>query len=91
LSTIAPSGLSSFEVRAWQAAGACEPDGSLNEAPEWINVCFRCLRIQCAGEWTEERASDTGGHSTGFCDDCAKARRTEIKAILATSPDVGRR
>jgi hypothetical protein len=44
----------------------------------WINVCVLCLRIQRAGQWTEERGSGTAGHSTGFCDECARAQRLEL-------------
>jgi hypothetical protein len=49
---------------------------------EWTIVCVRCLRIHCAGEWTEERAISAGGHSTGFCDECARARRSELAREL---------
>jgi hypothetical protein len=38
--------------------------------------------IQRAGQWTDERARDTGGHSTGYCDGCARARRMELKKLL---------
>ena len=49
---------------------------------EWMIVCLGCLRVHCAGEWTEERAISVGGHSTGFCDNCAHARRSELTREL---------
>ena len=49
---------------------------------EWTIVCLGCLRVHCAGEWTEERAISVGGHSTGFCDNCAHARRSELTREL---------
>jgi hypothetical protein len=60
-----------------------ERHGSPIDEPEWTIVCVGCFRLNRASRWTDERASDTGGHSTGFCDKCARARRMELKEILA--------
>jgi hypothetical protein len=40
------------------------------------------MRIQRDGNWTDEQASDTRGRSTGFCDPCAQARRSELQEII---------
>jgi hypothetical protein len=56
---------------------------SLNDEHEWTIVCLRCLRIHRSGQWTEERASGTGGRSTGFCDECVRVRRMEIRDSLS--------
>jgi hypothetical protein len=58
-----------------------EPHGSTTSEPEWTIVCVGCLRIQRASEWTDEQASDTGGHSTGFCDPCARTQRLELEQL----------
>jgi hypothetical protein len=50
------------------------PDGE-DANQEWIVVCVGCLRIKRSGEWTTERAGDTAGKSSGFCDQCAKEQR----------------
>jgi hypothetical protein len=42
---------------------------------DWIVVCVRCLRVKRNGIWTNERAEDVAGKSSGFCDRCAKAER----------------
>jgi hypothetical protein len=42
---------------------------------EWIVVCVQCLRIKRDGNWTNERAEDVVGKSSGFCDRCAKEQR----------------
>jgi hypothetical protein len=42
---------------------------------EWIVVCVGCLRIKRDGRWSEERAPDVKGKSSGFCDACAKLER----------------
>jgi hypothetical protein len=73
-------------LAASMTAAVRELHRSLSDELEWINVCVRCLRIQRAGQWTEERASDTAGHSTGYCDGCARARRTQLKDSLPNFP-----
>ena len=41
----------------------------------WIVVCVGCLRIKRDGTWTNERADDLAGRSSGYCDQCAKEER----------------
>ena len=48
---------------------------------EWIVVCIRCLRIKRGGQWTNERAADVCGLSSGFCDACAKLERKAHAAL----------
>jgi hypothetical protein len=62
---------------------ASESERSTGGNREWTIVCLRCLRLHRAGEWTEERAISAGGNSTGFCDECADARRSELTRELA--------
>jgi len=59
-----------------------EPHNSTTNEPEWAIVCVGCMRIQRDGNWTDEQASDTRGRSTGFCDPCAQARRSELQEII---------
>jgi hypothetical protein len=66
---------------------AFELERSMAGNGEWTIVCLGCLRVHRAGEWTEERAISAGGHSTGFCDECARARRSQLTAAL---PHFGR-
>jgi hypothetical protein len=42
---------------------------------EWIVVCVACRRIKRKGEWTNDIAVDTAGHSTGYCEECANRER----------------
>jgi hypothetical protein len=41
----------------------------------WVVVCVGCLRIKRDGVWTNERAEDLAGKSSGYCDWCAKEQR----------------
>ena len=51
------------------------PNESDAAGHEWIVVCVRCLRIKRDGKWTNDRAQDVIGKSSGFCERCAKEQR----------------
>lgn len=46
-----------------------------DDGGEWIVVCVKCLRIKRGGQWTNERAPDVKGTSSGYCDKCVKEER----------------
>jgi hypothetical protein len=52
-----------------------ETDGDGVGSGEWIVVCVGCLRISRDRQWTDERAPDVEGKSSGFCDACVKLER----------------
>ena len=52
--------------------------GSEKGAPDWSVVCVTCLSVKRNGAWTTEKATTTGGRSTGYCDACMKLRRADL-------------